>query len=716
MRQTRFNKLVALFIAFAFALQVTLPSVAFADQRTVDLDNHTVQTDQTALVADITIDNIDKPTAGIALDDKATVTAASDTTWEIPVIWVRDDLQIDADEADEGHTYLPALAFFVPQGYALETNTFTVTLSDSISQLFGTNEIVSVYNESSGITYIIPASLIDLFAQSRNAEAQDDTNSAQEETQVAGYGEGQTLVEIHCAQTARDAFTDEDLEWLVDLIRDYLEPQAVNLLLGSFTSFNEAVKNGEMGKEISLYIYYKTGDKDGNPDHAGVKDAMAYVSGDARKVDGELKYCYMIGMDVNGLVKKDENQNPIRDPQTGRFMLLREGMPIETLKNTIVHELFHAMMDDYNRTGMSGATNLKDLKTDSAGQFPTQELGNRYLALQFPQWFIEGSASAVEGDYAFRNYTFQGLRRLQGKDGTYGMGDYNPMFTTRLLIDNYINARDIDGKFWYYDLMFAPGGKDSNDDEIETEAPRYVTGYLATLYLCDLAVRYNHDNKESSVKVVDGVTTVDALQLRDGLNSLLYWSHNGSTMDNLVNALSPKDENGQPIYKDTADFEKQFIKGTPDAQGAYSGDPESVTFVNTLLNYLLYLDNKLPEGSHPSGSILEDFSVYYTSLIDESKKESSDYLQIINSNDMVPSTVKSDTAGIGAGKSNPDTVKATSTDASKAAAAADVPAPEAVEPVAAADETAPEPAADEVVADAPAPATDDAAAAAREDV
>ena len=108
--------------------------------------------------------------------------------------------------------------------------------------------------------------------------------------------------------------------------------------------------------------------------------------------------------------------------------------------------------------------------------------------------------------------------------------------------------------------------------------------------------------------------------------------------------------------------------------------------------------------------------MYYTSLIDENKKESSDYLQIINSNDMIPSTVKSDTAGIGAGKSNPDTVKATSTDASKAAAAADVPAPEAVEPVAAADETAPEPAADEVVADAPAPAADDAAAAAREDV
>ena len=47
MKHARFNKIIAVFIALAFALQVTLPPVAFADQRTVDLDNHTVQTDQT---------------------------------------------------------------------------------------------------------------------------------------------------------------------------------------------------------------------------------------------------------------------------------------------------------------------------------------------------------------------------------------------------------------------------------------------------------------------------------------------------------------------------------------------------------------------------------------------------------------------------------------------------------------------------------------------
>ena len=117
-----------------------------------------------------------------------------------------------------------------------------------------------------------------------------------------------------------------------------------------------------------------------------------------------------------------------------------------------------------------------------------------------------------------------------------------------------------------------------------------MIGYLATLYLSDPAVRYNYDNKASSVKVVDSATTVDAL--------------------------------------------------------------------------------KLSEGSHPSRSILEDFNVCFTSLIDQSKKESSNCMTIINSNDMIPSTVKSDTAYIGAGKSNPDKAKATGTAAADGAVAA----------------------------------------------
>ena len=43
-----------------------------------------------------------------------------------------------------------------------------------------------------------------------------------------------------------------------------------------------------------------------------------------------------------------------------------------------------------------------------------------------------------------------------------------------------------------------------------------MIGYLATLYLSDPAMRYNYDNKASSVKVVDSATTVDALKLPEG--------------------------------------------------------------------------------------------------------------------------------------------------------------------------------------------------------
>ena len=672
MKQTRFNKCTAVFIAIVLALQVTLPQAAFAEQRAVELDNHTAQTDQTTLISQVAIDGVDKPAVGVTLDETATVTAAGDVSWEIPVIWIRDDLQVGKGQAEEGRTYLPALAFFVPQGYALAEGTFTATLSDSLAELFGTQEVISVYDAATGITYIIPASLKDLFAQRRGNEAQNSEAAKEQalgenEDMALGLGDGKSAVEIHCAQTARDALADEDLEWLVDLIINRLQPQAVNLLLNNFGSMNEAAKKGEIGREISLYVYFHKGDDDGIPEHAGIKEALAYVSGDAHMVDGALKYCYMLGMDLENLVKKDGDNKPLKDPKTGKYTLLREGPAMETFKNTMVHEMFHALMDDFNRTGMCGGTDLKDIVTNAAGKFPTKELGDRYVALQFPQWFIEGTASAVENVYQFRYDTFQDLRRLQGADGKYGTGELVPKFEMQQLIDNYVSGYNVNGDFRYYDLKFAVGGKDGGDKEIDTEASRYVTGYLATLYLCDLVSRYNQNYKGSSVKVVDGVTTVDSDQLRIGLNSLLTWMHEGSTMDSLIAALSPRKEDGTPVYKDTAAFQDLFIKGPQNAEGGYNGDGDSQEFVGALLNYFLELDNKLPEGEHPSGSILEDFAKRYTSMISTDKTESCDYLKIVNANDMIPSTVKSDEARIGGGRTDPDKAKPNAAAASMAA-------------------------------------------------
>ena len=352
-----------------------------------------------------------------------------------------------------------------------------------------------------------------------------------------------------------------------------------------------------------------------------------------------------------------------RPKETYEFVIIREGQAMETFQNTIVRELFQTLMYDYNRAGMAGATNLDDLRTDAKGDLISEEAEKRYLALRFPSWFIEGSASAVEQVYTYRNQAFQDLRRLQGDDGRFGTGELNSTYTTALLIDTYVGGYFNDGRFMYNDIGFSEGGKDSDGGTIDTERSNYVTGYLATLYLCELASRYAYNN-ESSVKVVDGVTTVDSNRLRGGLDNLLKWMHEDDTLDSLIATISPNDSNGKPLYKDAASFEDLFIKGEQGSDGMYRGDSESLSFVTTLLNYLLYLDNNLPEGEHPTGSILEDFSKRYTTLLDQNKQDSSDYLKIIDSNELIPSTVKSDTAEIGGGKSNPDTLGVMTADSS----------------------------------------------------
>ena len=663
---------LAALLSVVLALQGILPSAAFAVQRAVHVDNHTVATDQTTALTNITIDGVDKPVVGAPLDREATVSAEGDVTWDVPVLWVRDDLNIGDDVAQSEHTYLPVLAFFVPQGYALAKDVYAVTLSDSLTELFGTNETISVYDASTGITYILPASLRDLFAHAGQTEATEAsapsdasfdaapsnavTANKSDEAPALGLGGGTTIVDVYCAKTARDVLTDEDLQWLIELIIDYLEPQAVTFLLNNFPSFREGAAKGEIGKEIGLYIYYKTGDKDGKPGHNIDFDALAFVSADAARFDGELKYCYLLGVNVSSLIQKDASGNPITDPTTHCYRLVRDGEAIDTFRNTMVHEIFHALMDDYNRTGMAGAVALEDMEADENNKYIKPWAGERFGLLHFPMWFIEGTASAVENVYQLRYDTFQLLRRLPGADGTIGTGKLNPEFTSQLLIDNYVSGNTEDGKFAYLSIDFAEGGKDSNGQTIDTHASRYVTGYLATLYLAELTVRYAYSG-QSTVKVVDGVTTIDSDMLRAGLDIFLKWNHEGSTMDALINSLSKPKEGEAPRYKDTEDFQRLFIKG-PKEGDSYMGDGDAQAFVVTFLNYMLYLESKLPEGEHPNGSILFDFADRFTSPIGSPQKSISPYLQIVDKNVCVPSTVKSDTPNIGGGKSDLPTQEA----------------------------------------------------------
>ena len=381
------SRALSTFVAFVLVAAFAMPATALAVQTEVEVDNHALAGDQ-PMVSGLVIDDVAAPNPGDTLDNTAKVTSAEGVEWEIPVLWVADNLEL-VTEAQEGRSYLPALVFYLPQGYTIDGSEFKVTLSDSLTELFGGSEVVSVYDAQTGITYILPASLRNFFvsAQQNKSENQSGWNqSSSEASEVPSGSYARSLVDIYCAQTARDAFSDEDLEFILDLILNKLEPQAVELLLDSFPAFRAAADQGQIGREIGLYVYYKTGDKDGIAEHeAAPPDALAYV-GYNTVIDGDaIKYCYMMAVDLSSLAQLDDDDNPVRDSTTGKFVLVREGEAMTTLENTIVHELLHAIMDDYNRTGMLGATDIRNAVTDEEGDFPTKELEDLYNTIHYPR-------------------------------------------------------------------------------------------------------------------------------------------------------------------------------------------------------------------------------------------------------------------------------------------------------------------------------------------
>ena len=261
------------------------------------------------------------------------------------------------------------------------------------------------------VPVVIAFILVAVFAISTTAPASESESSEASSTSAV-----HRLVDIYCSQTARDAFSEEDLEFLLELVRYRLEPQAVELLLDGFPAFRTAAGQGFIGGEIGLYVYCMTGDDDGVAEHANVPaNALAYVGGDIVVRGDDAKYCYMIGIDVYSLAEKDGDA-AVRDPVTGKLALEREGENMIAFENTLVHELFHALMDDYNRTGMLGATDVRSAATGENGNNSSSEPEDPYDAVHFPNWFIEGTASSVENIYQYRYDMFKMLRARQGSE------------------------------------------------------------------------------------------------------------------------------------------------------------------------------------------------------------------------------------------------------------------------------------------------------------
>ena len=377
----------------------------------------------------------------------------------------------------------------------------------------------------------------------------------------------------YCSKSAIDHLGYDNMAMIYNLISDDILPQVVSQLTTAFPTFIETDGGKAIGERIGLVIYTSE-----FPDSvASSRESLAYVSGFPL---GTENYICMLGVNVLTLFEKD--------PKTGTYTFKESERT--NLENTVIHEMMHAFMNDYVRAG-----NTTD-KTNN-----------------YPGWFCEGIASAVENVYTFR---YDQYSKIYGY--SRGNGESAEVSTDDLLkfYKEYSEVYPVEGG-----PTHVPDIGTSDDDGNRISA--YTMGYLATLYLSYLAQADNPTDYSS----------FSAGEFRTGLNTIFSLLHSGHTLDEVISSISGG------IYKNTDDFTAKFVKGE-NGDGT-NGKGESVTaevslgFCVSYLNYLGEVTTQLQKtdsNATANGSILLPLDTAEKSPIKaqapEGAKENQQYFNI----------------------------------------------------------------------------------------
>ena len=101
------KRALTILLSVSLALSACMPAtVALAESYGVQIQNHT-QADGRTTVGNVRVDGVDAPKAGAPLDNTAKVVADPSAVWDIPVLWVSNDLAL-ATEAEAAPAAEPA--------------------------------------------------------------------------------------------------------------------------------------------------------------------------------------------------------------------------------------------------------------------------------------------------------------------------------------------------------------------------------------------------------------------------------------------------------------------------------------------------------------------------------------------------------------------------------------------------------------------------------
>ncbi len=258
-------------------------------------------TEGTTIVSAPRITDLEKPKAGRNLDQEAIVRTNDGVSWNIPVIWLDENAET-ATICEAGKEYLPIFVFYLPKGIAISgENGYSIRLPEFVRDIYGQDDIISVVNPQVGVIYITSAKLAEAdfqnmsvsnmeksiafseasiantyisYSNALSSELSDpepywnnqsvDIEPGLSLSSIVNSGSQSTvdLVATHCTSRAIQKIGKDNLDNLVHLVRDVIEPQAVYQLSTKFESFSKAAADGELGKNIGLYIYSSSADGD----------------------------------------------------------------------------------------------------------------------------------------------------------------------------------------------------------------------------------------------------------------------------------------------------------------------------------------------------------------------------------------------------------------------------------------------------------------------
>ncbi|MCR5746179.1 MAG: hypothetical protein K6G03_00540 [Lachnospiraceae bacterium] len=618
MTKIRF-KIISFLLAFVLVMGNVSPGVIYAAEKGSVSDESAV-----GELTGIEITGLVAPVAGEKLDDRAVIRSAEGVEWEIPVVWI-DESGKAATVAEAGKKYIPNFAFYVPAGYKIK-GALSVKLPSFLSALYGADNLLYVADPSSGITYITwnvadtrGFSLIPYeggnngtgntsgsgedhasgsgqgdsnngsqgdsgSGDSSDSDQEDSNHSSQSDS---GSGESSTdepddnkdvdkyrEVKIHCTEKAIANIGLDLLADIVRLIKNEIQPKAVAALIDAFPAFKTAADNGEFDSLAGLYIYDSRYDSF-EEDDRNLPGVMAYA---AFSIGGEPDELF--DGEINNSVNVDVSQIVSLNDQ-GQYELTE--LELKLLKNIMQHEMMHSIMNMYVTTGM--------MSRDWPGDFPDIEGEEKHKWNNFPDWFLEGTATSVMDGYWYYEFNFDELS-VSGSSRKEGEPPYKEEKLTSVfeLPENSI--------------------KGYRTNSGNREFGSYIAGYLSVIYLSTIVGK--------SAEKDDVLGVPDNELVKSGLSTILERLHNGTPLDTIIK------ETGR--YDGIIDYEDKFCM---------SGD-SSTKFCSDFLNYIdgYYADNSA------AGNILLPFDSSDNLDALAGRTETSDgqtVLKIMDTNDMVAS-------------------------------------------------------------------------------